>query len=489
MKFDEIVKTCKKLEATRSKKEKVSILEKFLVKLSNEEIEAALGFLLGEMPKINVGYATISKFMAMKPFQSFSTKVKELYAKILDIGKIEGRVRKEMMLSSLLSSLNEEGRKYLLKSLIGEMRHGVNEGLLIESISKTYGIRKDKIERAFMFSSLPEIIKYARMNKINELKIQLYKPVRLMKADISSFDEIAGRELALEFKFDGIRIQVHKGKEVKIFSRNFKDLTNFLPEIAEEIKKIDGKFILDGEVIAYSNKPLAFQDLIKKFRMKNKIDVPIKFFAFDILYLNGEVLIDNKYKERWEILKEIVSDFLPVHIVTKSKEEMIKFFEKAIKEGHEGIVAKDLHSLYRLRKGWYKIKRSYSLDLVIIAAEWGHGRRHRWLSDYWLAALDNGKFHMVGKTFKGLSDEEFEELTQVLLRNKIKEKGRVIFVKPSIVVEVEFDDIQKSSKYGYALRFARIKRIRWDKDVKEANEIKDVKRIYEMQQYGFLPKI
>ena len=481
MKFDEIVEICKKLEATRSKKEKVSILEKFLVKISNEEIKAALGFLLGEMPKINVGYATISKFMAIKAFKSFSTELKELYEKILNIGKIEGRTKKEMMLSSLLSSLNNEERKYLLKALIGEMRHGVNEGLLIESVSKAYGIKKDKIKRAFIFSSLPEIIKYARMNKINEIKLQLYKPIKLMKADISSFDEIAGKELALEFKFDGIRIQVHKGKEVKIFSRNFKDLTNFLPEVVEEIKKIDGKFILDGEIIAYSDKPLPFQNLIKKFRMKNKINVPIKFFAFDILYLNGEVLIDNKYKERWEILKEKFKDFLPIHIVTKSKEEMIKFFERAIKEGHEGIVAKDLHSLYRLRKGWYKIKKSYSLDLVIIAAEWGHGRRHRWLSDFWLAALDNGKFHMVGKTFKGLSDEEFEELTQMLLKNKIKEKGRVIFVKP-IVVEVEFDGIQKSRKYGYALRFARIKRIRWDKDVKEANEIKDVKRIYEMQQ-------
>lgn len=479
MELKDLVRIHEELQKEKRKKGRINILKNFLLTLKDDEIEASINLLLGKIPKVNIGYSTISKSISknVSPFLKISKDVKEIYNHIMSLKTIKSK--KDRIISSLFSQLTEKERIFLANSLLHEMRHGVEDGLMLDAVAATWNIDREKIERAYLFSSIPEIVKYAKNRELGKLKIKLYKPIKPMLADVVNFEDLNGW-YAIEYKFDGIRIHAHIGDKIKIFSRNLRDITNFLPEIVDELSSIDNEVILDGEIIAFDKKPLPFQYLMRKFRLKNEINVPLKLYIFDILYLNGKELIDLEYRKRWDLLKDIAKDFLPPHIETKEQNEIRKFFEKAIKDGHEGIVAKELKSKYRIRKGWYKIKKSYTLDLTIIAAEWGHGRRHRWLSDYWLAVSHKGKYHMVGKTFKGLTDEEFEEMTKILLKNKIREEGRIIFVRPYVVVEVEFDDVQKSSKYGYALRFARIKRIRWDKNIEEINNLEDVKKIYEM---------
>lgn len=478
MDLKDLISIAKKLKSTAKKKEKIAIVANFIKNLREEEIEPAINLLLGNLPKINVGYATIAKFQKVLPFEKIPKDVKSIYSYLIKIGETSKEKEKESMLSALLSQLDSKEREFIINALLGEQRHGVSQGLFLEAIADAFGYTKENIEKAYLISSLPEILSYARKNELDKIKVKLYKPIKPMLADMAKFEDLKGT-YCVEYKFDGIRAHLHIGnKGIKIFSRNQREITDYFPEIVEEMKSIDGEVILDGEIIAFKDKPLPFQELMKKFRKEKSMDIPTKLYLFDILYKDGKELLDLPFEKRREILKEMASSYLPPHIITNKPDEMKKFFEKAVNEGFEGIVAKDVKSKYRLRRGWYKVKKSHSLDVAIIAAEWGHGRRYKWLSDYWLAVLDNGKFHMVGKTFKGLTDEEFEEITKELLKNKVREEGRIIFVKPTIVVEVEFDDIQKSDRYGYALRFARVKRIRWDKDVNEINTFEDVKKLY-----------
>ncbi|OYT58696.1 hypothetical protein B6U81_07475 [Thermoplasmatales archaeon ex4484_30] len=485
--FGEIVKICKALEACSGRKDKKSILKKFILSLKENETEAGINFLIGNIPKINIGWGILRRKKMQSPLSPISKEISTLYNRLLEAGEIKGedaRRKREAIIFSIINQLNKEERDCFIRSIMGEMRHGVSDGLILETISEIWGIEKDKIEKAYMLAPLSKIVisakKNKRKNKLEDIKIRLYDPIKPMMAESATIKEIAGKRHALEYKFDGIRVQIHVGKEIKIFSRNLREITHYLPEIVGEAKEIEKNVILDGEIIAFSLHPLPFQELMKKFRVRNRIDIRTKLFVFDILYRKNKSLLDLEYRERWKLLKDVAPQYIPPHIEAVNEREIKEFFQKAIKDGHEGIVAKDLKSKYRLHGGWYKIKKSYSLDMTIIAAEWGHGRRHRWLSDYWLAVKGMKGFHMVGKTFKGLTDKEFEEMTEELLKWKIKEEGRVVFVKPSIVVEVEFNDIQKSKKYGYALRFARISRIRWDKEVDEINTIEDVARVYEI---------
>jgi DNA ligase-1 len=289
-------------------------------------------------------------------------------------------------------------------------------------------------------------------------------------------------------------VQIHrKGEEVRIFSRRLTEVTDSLPEIVELARELSPhNFIVDGEVIAFRDRPLPFQDLMRRFRRVGGMEeirriVPVRLFLFDILMREGEELMDLPYGERHDLLSAMVpSEMLVPRIVTSSTEEGMTFFERSLREGHEGLMAKDMESPYITGKGgrrWLKIKRSHNLDLIIVAAEWGHGRRRGWLSDYYLAAVDGDGYSIVGKTFKGLTDEEFKWMTSRLLDLKIDEEDHVMRVEPQVVVEVAFDEIQTSSRYpsGMTLRFARIKAIREDKDPVEADPIEEVERIYEAQ--------
>jgi DNA ligase-1 len=306
-----------------------------------------------------------------------------------------------------------------------------------------------------------------------------------------------GGETAFEFKYDGARIQIHKkGEEVRIFSRRLSNVTESLPDISKIIENFSIKedFIIEGEVVAVgpNQHPLPFQDLMRRFtRIKNVKDtmkkIPLKLYLFDLLYYNGVLLIDEAYTERWSVLEKIApAKHLTERIITDNSGEVERFMQQSIEAGHEGLMAKKLNSPYSpgtRGKNWYKIKPSETLDVVIVAADWGSGRRRGWLSNYHLGVWDGEKYLVIGKTFKGLTDDEFIWMTEYLKKIRVEESQYTVYVKPELVVEVAFNEIQQSPHYksGFALRFARITRIRVDKKPEQANTLKDVSIRYEMQ--------
>jgi DNA ligase-1 len=418
------------------------------------------------------------------------------------------REKKERLIEALISAASPIEAKYLVKIFIGEMRTGFHEGLMEQAVSRAFQIPMEEVQKASM--TLGDIGKVAAIAKkegkegLLKVGFKVFRPVRLMLAQMANDVAEALKEhegkTALEYKLDGARIQIHKlGDEVRIFSRRLTDVTASLPEIVEKARKnVKAKeAIFEGEVIATNNRgyPIPFQHLMRRFKRVHAIEdmaekIPVKLYLFDILYLNGESLITLPYSQRRRILAENAGEIpLTRQIVTDRKEEAEKFLKEAIDAGHEGLMAKRVDSPYMpgIRgKHWLKIKPVLEpLDLVIVAAEYGYGRRHGWLSDYYLAARDaeTGEFLTVGKTFKGLTDAEITEITKQLKELAIKEEPRRVVVAPKIIVEVTYNEIQKSPKYkcGMTLRFARINRIREDKTPDEADTIQYVREIYEKQ--------
>ena len=418
------------------------------------------------------------------------------------------RERKERLIEALLSLASPVEAKYIAKIFIGEMRTGLHEGLMEQAISKAFKIPLEAVQKASMtigdIGEVAAIAKKEGADGLLKVGFKVFRPVKLMLAQMANNVAEAlkehGGKTAFEYKLDGARVQIHKfGEDVRIFSRRLTDVTESLPEVVEEIKKgfKAQEAIVEGEVVAVDNvgNPIPFQHLMRRFKRIREIEdiakkIPIKLYLFDVLYLNGESLISLSYMQRRQKLEENVGEIpLTRQIITDNANEAEKFLKEALDSGHEGLIAKELDSPYvpGIRgKHWYKIKPILEpLDLVIVAAEYGYGRRHEWLSDYYLAARDaeTGEYLIVGKTFKGLTDAEIIEMTRRLKEITIKEEPRRVYVAPKIVVEVAYNEIQKSPKYkcGMALRFARISRIREDKSPEEADTIQRVKEIYEKQ--------
>lgn len=418
------------------------------------------------------------------------------------------RERKERLIESLLNLASPLEAKYLVKIFIGEMRTGFNQGLMEQAISEAFQISPNVIQRASMIlGDVGEVASLAHKHgkeALVRVEFKVFRPVKLMLAqrvsDVEEALEEHGSRTVFEYKLDGARVQIHKlGDEVKIFSRRLTDVTMSLPEIVETVKENvkAEEGILEGEVIAVDDKgdPIPFQHLMRRFRRVHKIDemverVPVKLFLFDILYLDGENLISTPYIQRRKVLAENIEGItMTRQLVTTSVKEAGTFLKEAINNGHEGLMAKKIDSEYipGIRgKHWFKIKTVLEpLDLVIVGAEYGYGRRHKWLSDYYLAAMDtqSGEFMMVGKTFKGLTDMEIIRMTERLKELIIKLEGRRVVVVPKIVVEVFYNEIQRSPKYksGMALRFARINRVRNDKTIQEADTLQRVREIYKKQ--------
>ncbi len=418
------------------------------------------------------------------------------------------RERKERLLETLLGGTTPLEAKYIVKVMIGEMRTGFQEGLMELAVSKAFSVPHQIVQRAGMLTGdicqVAAIAKAQGKEGVSKIQLQVFRPIKPMLAqtteDVKEALKEHDGETALEYKLDGARVQIHKsGSEVRIYSRSLTDVTESLPEVLRlshrEIKA--RKAILEGEVIAVGEdgSPLLFQYLMRRFRRVHNVEemvnlVPVKLYLFDLIFLEGRSLINDPYVERREKLRETAGGILLTRqIITANPKEAGEFLREAIGQGHEGLVAKRLESPYTpgvRGKHWFKIKKTLKpLDLVIVAAEYGYGRRHKWLSDYHLAARDpkTGDFLQVGKTFKGLTDDEIIQMTQRLEGLAIKKGHRIVIVIPKIVVEVAYNEIQKSSKYrsGLALRFARITRVRDDKGPEEIDTIKEVKEIYEKQ--------
>lgn len=435
-------------------------------------------------------------------------EVRRSFEAIAETVGMGSREKKERLIESLLNLASPLEAKYLVKIFIGEMRTGFNQGLMEQAISKAFQISLNVVQRASMIlGDVGEVASLTHKHgeeALVRVEFKVFRPVKLMLAQrVSDVEEALvehGNRTIFEYKLDGARVQIHKlGDEVRIFSRRLTDVTKSLPELVKTIKKNvkAEEGILEGEVIAVDDtgQPIPFQHLMRRFRRVHKIDemverIPVKLFLFDILYLDGENLISTPYIKRRKILAENIKGItITRQLITTSVKEAETFLKEAINNGHEGLMAKKIDSEYipGIRgKNWFKIKTVLEpLDLVIVGAEYGYGRRHKWLSDYYLAAMDtqSREFMMVGKTFKGLTDMEIIRMTKRLKELIIKPEGRRVVVVPKIVVEVFYNEIQRSPKYksGMALRFARINRVRDDKTIQEADTLQKVREIYKKQ--------
>ncbi len=418
------------------------------------------------------------------------------------------REKKERLIEILFGRAEPLEAKYLVKIILSEMRTGFHEGLMEIAVSKAFSIPLKTVQKAAMFTGdigeVASISKTQGAEEVAGLSFKVFRPIKPMLASMAEnpyevLKEYGGKS-AFEYKLDGARIQIHTSLgEVKIFSRRLTDVTESLPEVVQQVQhEIKAEeAILEGEVIAVGQdgNPFPFQHLMRRFRRVYDIgtmlkEIPVKLYLFDAIYLNGESLISLPYLSRRQKLTEAAGSIpLTEQIVSEDLEEAERFMRKAVDEGHEGLVAKRLDGPYTpgvRGKHWFKIKEILEpLDLVIVAAEYGYGRRRRWLSDYHLAARDeqSGELLTLGKTFKGLTDKEMEDMTQRLLKIAVRYDGHRVVVQPSIVVEVAYNEIQESPTYkcGMALRFARISRIREDKSPDEADTIQRVQKIYEKQ--------
>jgi DNA ligase-1 len=507
------------LEATTKRSEKKALIRSFLLQLGDGEVQPALTFLTGRVfPEadarvLGVGGRTVwrlergvkQSLLDHKPLTILT--VSQLFTEVSQVRGKGSRRRKEDLIERLFSQATPLERKYLVRLILGEMRIGVVDGISLEATADAALVDVRLVRRANMLmGNLGAVAELALMQGaagLRHVRVTLFTPVKPMLATMSY--DIVGvfpaheERMGFEYKFDGARVQIHlQGGEVKVFSRRLTDVTRSIPEIVDVAKtQITAEAaLLDGEVIAYGaeGRPLPFQNLMRRFRRIHRVDaltktIPLRLYLFDVLYLNGEMLIDQPYQERWRLLTTVCEPtLLADRIVTDRVTDAQAFLNSAVKHGHEGIVAKALNSCYTpgtRGKQWFKIKPVETLDLVITAADWGYGRRTRWLSNYHLAArnAETGEYWSVGKTFKGLTDKEFQEMTHRLQQVKTRETRYTVYVKPHIVVEVAFNEIQRSSRYSsrFALRFARITRIRVDKEPEDADTLDRLQALYEQQ--------
>jgi DNA ligase-1 len=462
----------------------------------------------------------IEMLLRLRPSEPEPTlTIREVARRFAEIAAIDGpssRARKLAALSEMFERATALEGKYLTKVLIREMRHGMSEGIMLEAIARMAGRPVEEVRRVHMMEGdLGRVARAIRqggpqtgaaeaLQAVTPERARALKPLKPMLAkpvpNVAEAFVILGGELALEHKLDGARVQIHRaGDDVKIFSRRLNEITRSLPEIVEQFRTGGARdFIADGEVIAVDpeGRPLAFQELMRRLGRRREIErvraeLPIRLYLFDLLALDGEFRIDRPYVERVAALREIAGQ-LGVETVgriePRSVAESEAFYQDAIRAGYEGVVAKSLASKYTpgaRGRGWLKIKRARTLDLVIVAADWGYGRRKGWLSNYHLAARDEktGGFTEVGKTFKGLTDEQFESMTERLRALTITDEHGTATVRPEVVVEVAYSDIQRSPQYesGMALRFARIVAIRDDKSPEEADTIQTIAEEFERQ--------
>lgn len=494
MQLAELVATADAVASTSSRNAKIQAIAEFLAKLPADEIVPAAGFLSGEtvQGKIGVGWARLSSIdvpHAKRP----SVTIHELDETLAEVQRTVGSGSSEVrskLLSEFLRRSTAREANFVRRLLVGELRHGALEGLMIEAIARAAEVPSTSVRRAMMLSGdLRETAKIALTEGekgLSAVGLEVLRPIRPMLASTSEdlAEAMSGIDLAsVEWKLDGLRIQVHrKGREVRVFTRNLNDITQGVSGVVEIAKSLPAnQVVLDGEAILLddSGLPRAFEDTM------SDLDLPLTPFFFDCLHVDGRDLIDLPLVERLENLSKVVGDREIPSIVTSELSEAERVMKDALEAGHEGVMVKAIGSTYqagRRGKAWKKVKPVRTLDLVVLGAEWGHGRRRGWLSNLHLGARDrDGGFVMVGKTFKGMTDELLRWQTEKLQELETEREGITVFVRPELIVEIELDGVQRSPRYpgGVALRFARVLRYRPDKDPSEADTIDTVRSIME----------
>jgi len=509
MLLSRLVEASRNAAATRSRRAKIDALAGALRELALEEIEAGTGFLYGELRqgRIGVGGAKIAQLRGVEPTQIPELTVAEVDATFTRIANAAGRgssAERERELGKLFSRATGAEQNFLARLLLGELRQGAQEGLMIDALARAADLPLERVRRAVMLSGkLPEVARRALgegMAGLASYRMELFRPVGPMLASTaedleSALKDFAGG-VAIEDKLDGARIQVHKaGNDIRIFSRQLNDVTASLPDVVELAGRVPARnAILDGEAIALrpDGRPQPFQVTMRRFGRTQDVDrlrheLPLSSSYFDILLFDDVELIDRPNSERRQALADLVgAEQCTRRIVPASVDEARAFVDQALDAGHEGAMLKALESTYdagRRGAAWLKLKPTHSLDLVVLAVEWGSGRRQGFLSNLHLGARDpqNQNFVMLGKTFKGMTDEMLAWQTTRLKGLSTGQQGHVVYVRPELVVEIAFDGIQKSSVYpgGMALRFARVKRYRLDKSAQEADTIETVRNLFQ----------
>ena len=508
----DLVATSRRVAETRSRLQKTAALGDLLRRLGPEEIDIAVAFLSGHLRqgRIGLGGAAVRNAMPGTAAAEPALTLGEVDAELGRIAATSGSgsvAERSRLLSGLLARATRDEQDFLVRLIYGELRQGALAGLMAEALAVAAEVPADEVRRALMLAGeLPEVAKAVLTEGrpgLARFHLQLFRPLQPMLAqpaeDVSEALERLG-EAALELKLDGARVQVHKeGDEVRVYSRRGNEVTPAVPELVETVQALPARrLLLDGETIALrpDGSPHPFQVTMRRFGRKldvprQRAELPLTSFFFDLLHLDGQDLIDRPASERFAALGSAVPGLTVPRIITADPEEADAFFEEVLARGHEGIMVKATDAPYEAgRRGasWLKVKPAHTLDLVILAAEWGHGRRRGWLSNLHLGARDpeNGGFVMLGKTFKGLTDERLAWQTQKLQELAIGTDSWTVYVRPELVVEVAFSDVQESPQYpgGMALRFARVKRYREDKTAAEADTIDAVRRIFAAGQGG-----
>ena len=501
----QVVETSQRVAETSRRLEKVELLAALLPQLADDEIEPVVAFLCGftRQGRIGVGSAALRN-SAVAPAETAGLEIREVDRAFAALAAVAGRgaeAQRRDLLRALLARAIAAEQRFLTGLLFGEIRQGALEGVMVEAIARASGAGADEVRRAVMLAG--DIARVARSvlqlgpAGLAPYTIQLFRPVQPMLAQTAEDVEDALEDLgeaALEFKFDGARVQVHRsGDDVVVFSRALNDVTGGVPEIVEAVRALPGRdLILDGEVLSLApgGRPQPFQVTAKRFGRKldlerMRAELPLTPYWFDLLYLDGQSLIDEPQARRFSALAGLAPpDSLVPHLVTGDAEKGAEFLRQALDRGNEGIMAKAVSAAYAAGargQSWLKIKRAHTLDLVILAAEWGNGRRQGWLSNLHLGARDaeKGGFVMLGKTFKGLTDETLAWQTEQFLQLEIGRDSYTVYVEPKLVAEIAFNDIQISTRYagGMALRFARVKRYRSDKTAAEADTVETVRKL------------
>jgi DNA ligase-1 len=513
MKLGELVDTSAKVRKTASKNQKKALIARLLKRARGKEISIAADYLAGNLPsgKIKVGWRTLVEASPDSTEAGESPDLERVQAQLDELSRISGpgsSSRRSQALRALFARMAEPERRFIGSLLVGEVRQGALAGLVLEAVAQASGLPHESIREAHMFAgSVGEVARAALTRGADGLKRfgpRLFRPVTPMLATPVEGEEEALDRLgkaAWEYKVDGARIQVHKsGEEVRIYTRHLNEVTERLPEIvalARKLKLRDG--VLDGEVIGVgpNGRPVPFQVTMRRFGRILDIErlqkeIPLSPYLFDLLYLEGEPLFGRTYRERMKRLApRVPAQYIIPRVITGEPAEARRFLLQSLKAGHEGVIAKGLDSPYEAGKRgfqWLKIKPAQTLDLVVLAAEWGHGRRRGWLSNIHLGARDpqSGKFVMLGKTFKGLTDEMLRRMTDKLQKLEARRDDYTVYVRPQLVVEVAYNNIQESPRYpgGLALRFARVRRFREDKPAREADTIQTVWALFESQRKG-----
>jgi DNA ligase-1 len=505
--LQELVRVSARVAATSSRLEKIAILRALLLDLAPEEIAVGVRFLSGELRQAKLGIGPAALFRARPPQRAGNSALSLLEADVAleRIAAVSGKgaaSERQRLLVDLFARVSELEQDFLIRLMLGELRQGALTGIMHDALAQAARLPVSRVRRAAMLAGGLADVAHAALTEgaqgLDRFGVQIFQPVLPMLAQPAEDITHALSELgmaAFEWKLDGARIQVHKrAGEVRVYSRALNDVSGAVPEIIERVRALPCESaILDGEAIALraDGRPYPFQTTMSRFSRKlevaaARLELPLTALYFDALHIDNCDLIDAPTSERFDAAARIVpADMLVPRLITADAAAAQAFLDGALARGHEGVMAKALQVPYEAGSrgsSWLKIKQAHTLDLVVLAAEWGHGRRHGWLSNLHLGARDpvSGQFVMLGKTFKGLTDEMLAWQTTKLLELEVERDAYTVYVRPELVVEIAVNEIQESPQYParMALRFARVKGYRSDKHAAEADTIDTVRELF-----------